>query len=145
MSEDKPVQGRGACLCGAVRYEVRGPLRAGTACHCDECRKSTGSLWHATAAYRDTLSIDDPEGCLEWYASSDRARRGFCRRCGASLFFDPLGTDRMAIAMGSLEKPTGLELARHIFIEEKGDYYEITGNVPRYEGYSGDFPMPKRE
>ncbi len=71
-------------------------------------------------------------------------RRGFCRQCGSSLFFDPEGASRVAIAMGSLDTPTGLSLARHIFIEEKGDYYDIADGVPKCEGMEIDLPMPEQ-
>ncbi len=143
MSEAKVVRATGRCMCGAIRYTVRGPLRAGTVCHCDECRRQTGSFWHATAAYEDTVEIDDAENQLAWYRSSDHARRGFCKRCGSSLFFDPDGAERLAISMGSLDKPTGVELARHIFIEEKGDYYEIPDDIPSCEGYAIAVEMPR--
>ena len=46
--------------------------------------------------------------------------------------------------MGSLDTPTGLSLARHIFIEEKGDYYDIADGVPKCEGMEIDLPMPEQ-
>lgn len=144
MTDERKTRATGRCLCGAVRYTVRGPLRGGTACHCDQCRRSTGSLWHATAAYRDTLDIADPEGCLAWYASSDHGRRGFCNRCGSTLFFDPVGTERMAIALGSMDKPTGLRIERHIFVGEKGDYYDIDDGAPQHATEPASLPMPPR-
>lgn len=103
----------------------------------------TGSVWHATAAYRANLNIADPDQNLSWFSSSDHARRGFCKQCGTSLFFDPIGADRIAIAIGSLEQPTGLTLARHIYIEEQGDYYEIDDGIPKCEGMTIDLPMPE--
>lgn len=145
LSEEKQVRATGHCLCGAVRYEVRGPLRAGTACHCEQCRRSTGSLWHATAAYKDTLRIADDEGCLRWYVSSDHGRRGFCSRCGSTLFFDPVETERMAIALGTVDQPTGLRLENHIFVREKADYYDIADGATQYETEPDTLPMPARD
>lgn len=136
------VRTRGHCLCGAVSFEVRGPLRQVVACHCDACRRWTGSLFNATAARRADVAIED-DGALAWYRSSAHARRGFCRRCGSSLFFDPDGTDGLVICAGSLEKPTGLELKVHIFTDEKGDYYQLTDDLPkRPQGGSG-LEIPK--
>ena len=145
MSEQKPIRATGRCLCGAVRYDVRGPLRSGTACHCDQCRRSSGSFTHATAAWKDTLRIEDAAGCLAWYASSDHGRRGFCRRCGSNLFFDPVGTERMAIGLGTLDKPTGLRIANHIFVREKGDYYDIADGATQYDTEPDSLPMPARD
>jgi hypothetical protein len=105
MAESAPPRRTtGRCLCGAVAYAVDGPLRAVNACHCDECRRVTGSLWHATAAWRDDLTVEDPDERLTWYQSSERARRGFCAACGASLFLDYDGRPYMAITAGTLER-----------------------------------------
>ena len=53
------IRARGRCICGSVRYEVRGPLRDVAACHCTECRRVTGSIFHATAARHDDVTIHD--------------------------------------------------------------------------------------
>jgi len=62
---------------------------------------------------------------LKWYQSSQDARRGFCRICGTSLFWEPMGSGRVSIAAGCLDKPTNLRTVRHIFVTDKGDCYEI--------------------
>jgi hypothetical protein len=62
--------------------------------------------------------------------------RGSCSTCGASLFFDPLDKEKhnwIGISMGSLDTPTGTKLALHIFVAEKGDYYEISDGLPQNE------------
>ncbi len=118
----------GGCLCGAVRYEVRGPLRPVVNCHCAQCRRSHGHVAAYTAAARADLVLTEDRG-LKWYASSKQARRGFCGDCGASLFWEPLGEERIAIAAGGIDAPSGLETVRHIFTAHKGDYYEITDGL----------------
>ncbi|MDX1607168.1 MAG: GFA family protein, partial [Candidatus Competibacterales bacterium] len=75
----------GGCLCGAVRYRARGPLRPVIACHCRQCRRSSGHYVAATAALREALDLEDASGALRWYRSSTQARRGFCAQCGSSL------------------------------------------------------------
>ena len=57
----------GGCLCGAVRYEVRGPLRDVIVCHCIECRRYHGTSGAYTAAARDDLAIADPQEHLRWF------------------------------------------------------------------------------
>jgi hypothetical protein len=123
----------GGCLCGAVRYEVRGPLRDVVLCHCAECRRWTGHVLAATAARTDDLIVVRADG-LRWFDSpdSDRsARRGFCERCGSSLFWEPRGARTTSIAAGSLDQPTGLRLAGHWYSHQVGDYYEIVDDLPR--------------
>lgn len=120
----------GHCLCGAVWFTAKGPLRPVVACHCDECRRFSSSHWNATAAKRHNVTIEGEES-LRWFALNEHARRGFCGACGSSLFFDPLARDYIAIGAGSLDKPTGLELAVHIWVPEAGDYYAIADGLPK--------------
>jgi len=121
----------GGCLCGAVSYRVMAPLRDVVACHCGQCRRTSGHHVAATAVERNAVEIT---GDLTWYASSRDARRGFCPVCGANLFWERPGSGRISIFAGTLDAPTGLRLAGHIFVSDKGDYYGITDGLPQAEG-----------
>jgi hypothetical protein len=116
----------GSCLCGAVRYEVTGPLRPVIVCHCTQCRKQTGSFMHATAAGNADLSIVENRG-LKWYRTSATASRGFCAECGSVLFWKADGAEHTTFTAGSLDGETGLAIDGHIFCDDAGDYYEIAG------------------
>lgn len=125
----------GGCLCGAVRYEVRGPLRDVVNCYCSMCQKLHGGFGpHSKAAKTDIVLVEDRG--LRWYASSERARRGFCCECGSSLFWEPVNQPGTGILAGSLDQPTGLKTIGHIFVGEKADFTEIAGEAPRFEGSS---------
>ena len=52
-------------------------------------------------------------------------RRGFCGICGCNLFWDPVFRDWIGVARGAFDGPTGAHLEKHIFVAEKGDYYDI--------------------
>lgn len=121
-------QHAGSCLCGAVRYRLRGLLRPVVDCHCSMCLK-----WHGhVGAYSDADDSDlavEGDDALAWYRSSDFATRGFCRRCGSSLFWKRDGAARTSIAAGTLDQPTGLETVRHIFTEHLADYYAIADGL----------------
>jgi hypothetical protein len=73
------------------------------------------------------------EGAVAWYRSSPAARRGFCPQCGSQLFWDGPGAT-LSIFAGTLDLPTGLRLAGHIFCAEKADYYDLADDLPRAEG-----------
>lgn len=122
----------GGCHCGAVRYEVEGPLRPVVFCHCRQCRSIHGHFAAYTAAPRAALRLTEARG-LAWYAASGHARRGFCRECGSSLFWEPSGADYVSIAAGTLREPTGLSAMAHVFTADKGDYYEIGDGLQRFE------------
>jgi len=81
---------------------------------------------------RDLLHITGQEK-LTWFQSSPKVRRGFCSSCGSFLFWDPPGKDWTSVAMGAFEKPTGTTLERHIFVADKGDYYELADGLPQNE------------
>ncbi|WP_299562303.1 GFA family protein [uncultured Sulfitobacter sp.] len=120
----------GSCLCGAITFTVDGMSRDPAACHCTQCRKQSGHHWASVQVMDDALTIT---GTPTWYAASNTAKRGFCPTCGAFLFWKGLDDPDTGVALGAVDGPTGLRLKRHIFTAEKGDYYDITDNVPQEE------------
>ena len=120
----------GSCLCGAVRISVSGELPGPNACHCTQCRKQSGHYWASTDVPRSRVTVEGAEN-VTWYAASEKARRGFCRTCGSFLFWDAAGQDTLAVAMGAFDAPTGAHLTGHIFVADKGDYYEIADGLPQ--------------
>ena len=126
----------GSCLCGAVRYEVNGPLDDVLICHCEECRRWHGHVSATAATSKQDLSLLEERG-LRWIASPNSdagARRGFCAECGSSLFWDGPGLKTISIAAGTLDGATGLRVASHWYVSQAGDYYEIPDDqVPHHE------------
>ena len=115
-----------------MRYEVQGPLRDVIACHCSQCRKTSGHFVAATQAAADDLKLL-ASATLRWYQSSASAERGFCSRCGGNLFWRQSGPGNRSISImaGTLDAPTGLKFLRHIFVADKSDYYEICDAAPQ--------------
>lgn len=125
---------KGSCLCGAVSFEVTGTLPPPDACHCTQCRRWTGHFLASTDVSRSALTIQGADN-LTWFRSSEKVRRGFCSKCGSSLFFDPLDqikNEWIGISMGAFDLPTETKLAVHIFVTDKGDYYDIGDSVPHF-------------
>lgn len=116
---------RGSCLCGAVVFEADQPLRPVIACHCTQCRKTSGHYWAATSVPLDGFHLMREEG-LRWYRSSPKADRGYCGQCGSSLFWRPDGEGRISIAAGALDGQTGLAIASQWHLDHAGDYYTPT-------------------
>ena len=125
-----PEKVTGGCLCGAVRYEAQAPIRAVTICHCGQCRKWHGHVGAYTAARNDRFTLTRDEG-LAWFASSDFAKRGFCGKCGSSLFWKRNAGDQVSIAAGTIDGDTGLKAVKHIHVVDKGDYYDIGDGLPQ--------------
>ena len=130
-------QHRGRCLCGRVAITGLGAPTV-AACHCTMCRR-----WHGgpsiSVRFAGGIEIVEGEESVSWYRSSDWAERGFCTRCGSTLFYrlveatgDP-SADLMGES-GSFELPTGLEITEHYFIDEKPDFYRFAGDAPCLTG-----------
>ena len=141
-SDTTPARVSGSCLCGAVRYQVRGPMRPVVCCHCDMCRKTSGHYVAATATRTKDFELLEDRG-LKWYRSSPIARRAFCRECGSNLFWAADGADQISIMAGTLDRPTGLHTAVHISVESKSDYHALPEGVKTIEGVDHGVPIPQ--
>jgi hypothetical protein len=129
-AEAAPIEGR--CLCGAVT--VRGtPVRGHVeACHCGMCRKWGGS---ALLSVQCGSSAEiEGEAHVVRYRSSDWAERGFCGRCGSSLFYRFIPADGYAFAAGLFPDEALAPLAEEIFIDEKPAYYAFEGEAEKLTG-----------
>ena len=124
---------KGSCECGAVQYEAVGPLRPVTACHCTQCRKTSGHFWAASQVESEKLTITKDDG-LKWFRSSEWAQRGFCMGCGASLFWEKDGEGATSIGAGTIDNPpSDLAVSQHICMADKGTYYEVAEELPKLE------------
>jgi hypothetical protein len=74
------------------------------------------------------FKITQGQDKLTWYDSSDKARRGFCPQCGSSIFKDNKDGEKIVLAVGALETPTGMSFLKNIFDDSKGDYYSLPSN-----------------
>jgi hypothetical protein len=126
--------GTGSCFCGAIRYEVRGPLTGVTYCHCSKCRRWHGHVGAYTAVDREGFVLTESRG-LRWHSVSPDVKRGFCEECGSSVLFDEASSPKMSICAGTLDEPTGIREKAHIYVGSKGDYYDVADDLPQYETF----------
>ena len=120
----------GSCLCGALAFEINGPMGPVTACHCSQCRKQTGNYW-ASFHVADADLHFTRKGGLKWFTSSEFAKRGFCKECGSTLFWKMNDSAETSVCPGSIDGKTGLHLKEHIFVADAGDYYVIADGDQR--------------
>ena len=124
-----------SCLCGEIQLKNKGLLRHVSNCHCRQCMKTHGNY----AAYTNALEKDIKfikKRTLKWFKSSKKARRGFCNKCGASIFFKFLGSDDISIAAGMFQNPTKLKTTKNIFVKGKLDYYKLNNTLLKFSRYS---------
>ena len=121
----------GQCLCGAVRFEFDGaPAKVGF-CHCKMCRRwSGGAPFTAFHAAVRLLAEDS----LRWRKSSKWGERGFCGECGTPLFWRAADMPEWGVSAGALDDERNLTVGRHIYIDEKPDFYDFVDDAPRFTG-----------
>ncbi|MCC7248725.1 MAG: GFA family protein [Lysobacter sp.] len=111
------TESHGGCLCGAVGFSLDWPSKWVAHCHCTQCRRAHGAAfvtWIGMA--EDRVRIDDAESQLRWFASSPGAERGFCARCGSSLFFrSARWPGELHIAHGNLNGDADRAPMAHVF------------------------------
>ncbi|MEO3387398.1 GFA family protein [Mesorhizobium sp. CAU 1741] len=126
----------GGCLCGGVRFSAHGALRGVLYCHCSQCRRQTGHFYAATNLAKDDLQIEGADN-VTWFAASPEALRGFCATCGSALFWKGNGAEHVSIMAGAFDQPSALRGEAHIFVADKGGYYEITDGLPQFSASNG--------
>jgi len=131
---DETISVFGGCYCGEVRYESSAASTSIIECHCTQCRKQSGHRYATTASTQADVAIEGGEN-ISWFRASEDAERGFCSHCGSHLFWRSLSDDKMVLLAASIDDPSGLKLATHIFVEDKGGYYEIDDGLPQFTGY----------
>ncbi len=119
----------GSCACGAVHFATRTPPRNPSVCHCTQCRKMSGQQWASAQVPEPELTITGP---VSWIALTHHAKRGICATCGAFLFWQGNGETEISFALGAVDGPTGLQLEKHIFTADQGDYYSIADGLPQH-------------
>ncbi len=120
----------GSCNCKDISFTISGEVRGVSNCHCGQCRKQSGNVWASAVVEQADIKIT---GTPTWYRSSDSAARGFCPTCGAFLFWKHDDETSMSFGLGALDGPSGLKIEKHIFVVDKGDYYEIADGLPLHD------------
>lgn len=123
----------GACLCGAVRYEIDGSLPRLIHCHCSTCRKHHGAPFATIVEISEANFrwISGGESLFE-YASSATRTRAFCGVCGSVA--PALVEGRMLVPAGNLVGDLGSPEVVHMFVGSKAPWHVIGDELPRYDG-----------
>jgi len=132
----------GGCECGAVRFEVSGPVRGIIDCWCGQCRRLHGTAAPHTQARIDQISMLEDKG-LAWRQTSSFGRRAHCQECGSRLFFElrdnPAGM--RSISAGCFDEPSNLTVIGHIFVDDAPDHAFLDDGLPRHgQSWTGEPP-----
>jgi hypothetical protein len=127
----------GSCLCGAVRFEVQGTIDAFYLCHCEYCRKDTGSA-HASNLFSSTAKLTWLSGehnVTSFTLPSTRHAKSFCSVCGSALPNLQMDGKLLVIPAGSIDNQLALKPSAHIFAASRADWDRELDKVKSMEKF----------
>ena len=124
----------GSCLCGAVHFNAELPQKWCAHCHCSMCRRQHGAGYVTWVGFHSRqVHIDDPDSALQWHESSPGARRGFCRICGSSLFFESQKwADETHVALGCIDEPHPFKPTAHAYYDTHVSWMSVDEGLKIY-------------
>jgi hypothetical protein len=126
---------QGSCLCGAVRYEIRGGVGSSLHCHCVQCRKASGASFTTNASVAaEAFRFVEGESLLGQFESSPGQFRCFCTRCGSPLIKRIAEKpETLRLRLGTLDSDPETAPAAHIFLRSRAPWTVITDDLPQHE------------
>ncbi len=131
----KKFNAKGKCLCGGIKFTTKGFHREVSNCHCVQCMKTHGNFAAYTRVNDDCLNFQNKK-TLKWFKSSKKAKRGFCFRCGASIFFKVYKSKSTSISAGMFDKSLKVKSNKNIFVKKRLKYYKLDQSIPKFNKYS---------
>lgn len=126
---------RGSCLCGSVKYQAEGPISLVARCHCDQCRKQSGSEFASNGSVPAAgFRVLQGESLLKQFEYTPGEARVFCGHCGSPVWKRSANNPSMIrLRLGCLDVELDKKPAAHIFVVEKPAWSDITDDLPQYE------------
>jgi len=126
----------GSCFCGAVVFTARLPSKWCAHCHCSMCRKTHGAGYVTWVGFEaDRVGIKSGKEQLNWFDSSPGAQRGFCNKCGSSLFFRSENwAGELHIALGCMDGPIDRKPQANAFFDRHVDWMPIDKALKTIDG-----------
>lgn len=123
----------GRCLCGGVRYEIRGEPLAMYHCHCTQCRHANGSSFATNVLVRSAdFAVVAGSELLAKFESSPRKHRLFCSRCGSPIYSHAEASAQLvSVRCGTLDGDPGLRPSAHIHVASKAPWLELCDGIPQ--------------
>ncbi len=145
---------RGSCLCGGVRFEISEPSGhleprgSFMICHCNRCRKHTGSAFNAAFwVKKEDFKLVSGQEFISSYAAPILVRppgyeTRFCKRCGSPLpLVELAATQDVLIPAGALDDDPGVKPEQHVFVEHQAPWFQITDDLPQFTEPSWIYAM----
>ncbi|MCM8524875.1 MAG: GFA family protein [Lentisphaeraceae bacterium] len=124
---------QGSCLCGKVKLQINGEFEYMGNCHCQQCRKFTGSDYSSVGGVSsENFNFIEGEDYVGVYLKSDETELSFCKCCGSSLFSRKITGGKHNIRLGILDSTPKQKPSFHIFVDSKAPWYEINDGQKQF-------------
>lgn len=126
----------GSCICGAITFSADLPSKWCAHCHCSMCRKAHGAGYVTWAGFeQDQVNIGSGTDQLAWYDSSPGAQRGFCRKCGSTMFFrSERWAGELHIALGCIDDKLDRQPQANVFFDRHVEWMPIDKSLKQVDG-----------
>jgi len=126
----------GKCFCGRVEYEVADEFEYAAYCHCSNCRRTTGSAFKPFAGIR-RAKFNLIRGVTDLLVYGEEiGNDSHCKSCGSLVFSVVRDGAYVHVPMGTLVDDPSIRPTKHIFVGSKAPWFEITDELPRFEGHA---------
>jgi hypothetical protein len=127
----------GGCLCGAVRFEIHGPIHDIVCCHCSQCRKAQGSAYATNGnVLADHFKLLSGQDLLTAYESTPGQTKYFCKVCGSPIMSRTRSKpEYVRVRLGTIESDIVERPEAHIFTSSKANWESISDELPQYDAY----------
>lgn len=125
----------GSCLCGTVRFEVKGEFDSFYLCHCRHCQKDTGSA-HVANLFSQSAKLvwlSGADAVTSYALPGTRHGKSFCKLCGSALPNTQI-TGLLVVPAGCLDTEISMAPTAHIFSSRKTAWDRESGGAPEFEG-----------
>jgi hypothetical protein len=124
----------GRCLCGGIRFSVKGDLQPIQLCHCGDCRRAQGAPFASNMPVTtDAFELHSGMELLQHFESSPGKERAFCSRCGSPVYSRKTSRPGvLRIRAGLFEQPLPVRPVFHQFVSDKANWWEIDDDLPRF-------------
>ncbi|RXQ95983.1 GFA family protein [Ancylomarina salipaludis] len=127
----------GSCLCGKISFEIDGDFESFFLCHCEYCRKDTGSA-HAANLFSSTARLKWLSGenqVKTFQYKSTRHFKSFCPNCGSALPNIQIDGKHLVVPAGCLETDVPIQAQAHVFLKSKANWDTNLENLPKFDQF----------
>lgn len=124
----------GRCLCGGIRFSIRGELQPIQICYCTQCQRAQGNPFASVIPIKaPDFHLESGGDLIQHFESSPGKERAFCKRCGSPLYSRRAALpETLRLRAGLIEQDVPVRPARHAYVADKPDWWTINDDLPQY-------------